>query len=487
MARKPDLKSHRNYGPLREYKATMVPPSRLAGWGAHSAGIGRKEVNGKRTGTLALLIYVARKRPKSELSSALVPETVGFFSRKQKRELRLPTDVIEMPQPEFEVDPESRIRPVPGGVSFGTAAAGGTLGGWVWDTTDDSIVSLSNHHVLFHTPGVDIAQQSPGDGGSLPADKIGDVKRAIQRSSESVNTVDCAIGDADSSNIPDLQVLEIGPAVFAVDTPVLDLEVEKFGQTTQHTFGEITDVDYETTTTSGFSFDDCIRIAPMDPSDDWSDAGDSGSIVFAQEPVSGDNKPAVGLHFAGGGSSGVACKMPNVFAALDLTTVCAGLFTAFLDALFETEEEGELSAGSPLRPGLPLPPTPRERRRADAGRLRRGISREVQARLVTTKRGRLVDGFVDVHRAELATLLLRDGDLRRATVGALGPLVAGAVTTTEVLDRVLTAEDVERLEALAKELSRRGSEEVQAGLKPLLRLSSRAKGKTPAQILRITL
>ena len=77
--------------------------------------------------------------------------------------------------------------------------------------------------------------------------------------------------------------------------------------------------------------------------------------------------------------------------------------------------------------------------------------------------------------------------MRRATVGALGPLVAGAVTTTDVLDRVLTAEDVERLEALAKELSRRGSEEVQAGLKPLLRLSSRAKGKTPAQILRITL
>jgi hypothetical protein len=484
MARKPDLKSHRHYGPLREYKATMVTPSRLAGWSAHSAGIGRKEVNGKRTGTLALLVYVARKRPKSELSSALVPETVGFFSRKQKRELRLPTDVIEMPQPEFEVDPESRIRPVPGGVSFGTMAASGTLGGWVWDTTDDSIVALTNHHVLFHTPGVDIAQQSPADGGSLPADKIGDVKRAIQRSSMSVNTVDCAIGDADSSGIPDLQVLEVGPAVFAVDTPVLDLQVEKFGQTTQHTFGEITDVDYETTTTSGFSFDDCIRIAPIDPSDDWSDGGDSGSVVFGQNPVSGDNKPAVGLHFAGGGVYGVACKIQNVFAALDLTTVCAGLFASFLDSLFESEEEGEVSA---LRPGLPLPPTPRERRRADARRLRRGMARELQARLVTTRRGRVIDGFVDTHRAELATLLLRDGDMRRATVAALGPLVAGAVTTTDVLDRMLTAEDVERLETLGNELSRRGSEEIRASVKPLLRLSSRAEGKTPGQILRITL
>ena len=171
------LTGHRNYALLREYKATTVTPERLAAMGAHSAGIGRKEVGGKRTNTLALLIYVSRKRPISELPSARVPETVTHFSRKAKREFRLPTDVIEAPQPEFEVDPETRIRPVPGGVSFGVPSVGGTLGGWVWDLTDNSIVSLSNHHVLGHTAGVDIVQQSISDGGSLPADKIGDVKR----------------------------------------------------------------------------------------------------------------------------------------------------------------------------------------------------------------------------------------------------------------------------------------------------------------------
>lgn len=473
-----DLTRHRNYARLREYKATMVDPERLAAMGAHSAGIGRKEVGGKRTGTLALLIYVPRKLPRSELSSGAVPENVTLLSRKEKREFRLPTDVIEAPQPEFEVDPETRIRPVPGGVSFGTPSVGGTLGGWVWDRTDDSIVSLSNHHVLGHTAGVDIAQQSIGDGGSLPADKIGDVKRGIPRSKASVNTVDCAIGDSDSSSIPDPKVLEIGPAVYAAEPPTLDLQVEKYGQTTRHTFGEITDVDYETTTSSGYSFDDCIRIVAVDPSDDWSDSGDSGSLVFSTTPATGDKKPAVGLHFAGSGTAGVACKIQNVFSALDLTTICAGFFSALLDGLFESEDEAERA---------PLPVTPRERRRASARRFHAGISREVQARLAGSRRGRAITAFADTSSAELASLLMTNGDLRRATVAALRPLVAGATTTTDVLSRTLTDRDLKRLDALAHELSRRGGADIKKGLRPLLALSSRAAGKTPAQVLGIEL
>ena len=144
-------------------------------------------------------------------------------------------------------------------------------------------------------------------------------------------------------------MLEIGPGVYAVATPTLDMLVEKFGQTTHHTFGEITDVDLETTSTEGFSFDDQLRIVPVDPSDDWSAGGDSGSIVFGQEAASGDAKPAVGLHWGGSGANGVACKIQNVFSALNLTTICAGLFSAFLDSLFETETEGEVEADTEAR------------------------------------------------------------------------------------------------------------------------------------------
>jgi hypothetical protein len=277
--------------------------------------------------------------------------------------------------------------------------------------------------------------------------------------------------------------------------------VEKYGQTTRHTFGEITDADLETTSTDGFSFDDQIFIAPVDPSDDWSAGGDSGSLIFSQTPASGEIKPAVGLHWGGSGVNGVGCKIGNVFSALDLTTICAGLFAAFLDALFEIEEEGEvepetearlrgIAAAAPFaraRPGVPLPVTSRARNTAAARRFHGGISRDVQRRLETSKRGRLVTELVDSHRAEIADLLLRNGDVRRALVAALRPIVAGATTSTEVLERALTAGDLERLDALAAHVARRGSDRFSKSIGPVRQLAKSAEGKTPAEILGIEL
>jgi hypothetical protein len=495
-ARRRDLSKHRNYGLLREYKATLVTRERMSRLGAHGVGIGRKEVGAERTDTLALLFYVARKQPVARLSAERIPESVTFYSRKAQREFRLPTDVIETPPVQFEQDPEARIRPVPGGVSFGISGSTGTLGGWVWDETDDTIVCLSNNHVLGSTVGADTLQQGTADGGSLPADKIGDVKRAIPRSPTEPNTVDCAISDVDDLDNVLLQVLEVGPAVFATEVPAIDMLVEKYGQTTRHTFGEITDADLETLT-DGVLMDDCLRIVPVDPSEDWSAGGDSGSLVFSQTPVSGSVKPAVGLHFGGSGVNGAACKIQNVFAALDLTSFCSGFFVAFIEALFEAESEGEVggesetelravsaAAARPAR-GLPPPAAARLRRLARSRRFHGGIARETQARLATTRRGRVLTGFVDEHRYELTTLLLRDGDLRRATIAALRPIVAGATTTTDVLERAFSAEDLKRLDAVARELSRRGSEEIQESLKPVLALGLRAEGKTAAAILGI--
>jgi hypothetical protein len=496
--RRRDLTHHRNYALLREYKATLITRERMSSLGAHGVGIGRKEVHAERTDTLALLFYVARKQPVARLSADRIPESVTLFSRKAQREFRLPTDVIETPPVQFEQDPETRIRPVPGGVSFGTSGATGTLGGWVWDETDDTMVCLSNNHVLGNTVGADTLQQGTGDGGSLPADKIGDVKRTIPRSATEANTVDCAISDVDDLDNVLLQVLEIGPAVFATEVPAIDMLVEKYGQTTRHTFGEITDADLETTT-DGFLMDDCLRIVPVDPSEDWSAGGDSGSLVFSQTPVSGSVKPAVGLHFGGSGVNGAACKIQNVFAALDVTSFCSGFFVAFIEALFEAESEGEVGresetelrtvSAAAARPGRGLPPpaAARLRRHASSRRFHAGIAREMQARLATTRRGRILTSFVDEHRFELTTLLLQDGDLRRATIAALRPIVAGATTTTDVLERAFSAQDLKRLDAVARELSRRGSKEIQESLKPVLALGSSAEGKTAAAILGIKL
>jgi hypothetical protein len=495
------LTGHPNYARLREYKATQVTADWLGRLGAHSVGIGRKEVQGKRTNTLALLFYVERKQPLAVLSAELVPDSVGFLSRKEKRDVRLPTDVIETPRPAPEQDPETRIRPVPGGVSFGIDGSTGTLGGWVWDPTDDTIVAVSNNHVLGNTIGADTLQQGTADGGSLPGDKIGDVKRSIARVAPGTNLVDCGISAVDDAADVELEVLEVGPGVYEIDTPALDMLVEKFGQTTHHTFGEITDVDLETTSTEGFSFDQQLRIVPVDPSKDWSAGGDSGSLVFSQTPASGDIKPAVGLHWGGSGVNGVASNIQNVFSALNVTTLCNSLFSAFLDGLFETEEEGEIgpdtegrlrgiAVAAPYaraRPGVPLPVTARARTTAAVRGFHAGISRDVQARLQTSKRGRLVTELVDTHRAAIADLLLKDGDVRRATAASLRPIVAGATTSTEVLERALTAEDLKRLDALAEEVGRRGGARIKRSLGPVRRLAKNAEGKTLGEILGIKL
>lgn len=501
------------YARLKEYKTAIMPKASYETLGAHSVGIGRKLVNGKPTGELALRIYVAKKLPMSAVPSGQrIPEEMRFFSRGTNKEERITTDVIETPPAIFEqLDPTDRLRPAPGGVSVdGISGTAGTLGGWVWDTTDDTIVSLSNHHVYGHTAGTDVIQPGPFDGGSSPGDKIGDTKRGIQRRADITNTVDCAIADADSTGVYDLSVAEIGPAVYAIAVPTLDLLVEKFGRTTEHTFGEITDVDLETTV-DGLPFDDCCRIDVVAPSADWSAGGDSGSLVFSQTPVSGGStiKPVVALHFAGpqAGTYGVVCKIQNVFAQLQLTTLCAGAFEAFLDSLFETETIGQVSEATEARlrrlaaiaavgpvlgqsglgSGGPRPFERRSQQTAAARRLPRGLARDVEKRLSTSRTGRLITEFVDSHRAELVTLLAKDGDVRRATVAAFKPLLAGATTTTEVLERVFTKEDLKRLDRLAREVLSKSTGKLKRALGPINALQRTAERKSIAKVLGINL
>jgi hypothetical protein len=367
-------------------------------------GIGRKVVAGKKTDQLCVRFYVENKRPLSKLPPAQrIPASFRFFSRKMGEEVDLLTDVIELPRPHFTVDPESRIRPVPGGVSGGTLLSG-TIGGWVWDPTDDTFVMLSNYHIFNPVFGPNfphpIVQPSLEDGGTS-ADIIGQVKRGIvlrNANTGLINTVDCAIGEPTGIDLVQANVLEIGPAVFAIETAVMDMPVQKFGQTTQHTSGEVVDPDFATLVfldISAYWFTDCFLVE-ADGGSDWASGGDSGSIVFAQTPLHDfpGIKPAVGLHFASlNDQIGLACRIENVFDQLDLEPICDGMFTSFMDALFEVEtleqvtddtEQGLrlVSAAAPraVETYAPPPFVPRERRRHRARSLHRGITRDLRER-----------------------------------------------------------------------------------------------------------
>lgn len=499
------MPNRKRYALLREYKSSVDVRNLLARWGAHSMGISRKIVDGEVTNRLALRVYVAKKRPSTQLlSEEEIPTTIDFRPQKERKNRRIYTDVIETPEMRFQpVDPESKIRPVPGGVSGGISGHTGTIGGWVWDTTDDTIVMLTNEHVFEHTAGVDVLQPGTADGGSLPTDKIGDVKRGIPRIQSILavvpNQVDCAIGDPDSSDIYDLRVLDIGPAVYGTDVAADDMLVEKYGQTTRHTFGEITDADWEGMIGGIYYFEDCIYVDPVHPSVIWSDSGDSGSLVFSQTPIpdAGTIKPVVGLHFAGNGVQGIACKIQTVFDRLDLTTLCDGAYPSVAESLFETGTESEeaeeyLRTGSALasRTATRFSPLTFVRKERDKYRERRfyaGISRDIQKRLMTSERGRVITDFVDQNRAELLTLFAKDGDVRRATLAGIKPLVSGTTTTSEVFERQVTAGDLDRLERLGRELARKGGPGLQESLKKLMELRPKGEGESLAKILKIKL
>lgn len=482
------------YAAIREYKGVHMALEKLASMGAHAVGIGRKESDGGVTDTLSLRFYVSKKRPLSQLASReKVPKRLPFFSRRDGRELRITTDVIETSPAQLEqgaIVPEGRVRPVPGGVNVGIAGTSGTLGAWVWDLVDDSIVFLSNEHVLGHAQGAEVLQQSLTHGGTGGDSRIGQVKRGIARSDSEPNRVDCAIGDPDASDLWALDVVDVGPAIFAIRPADLDLEVEKYGQKTRFTTGRVTDSDWSGQVGSR-SFEDCVRVDPREPSTDWSSAGDSGSVVFAREPIDpeSDVKPAVALHFAGAGSYGVACRIENVFTALDLTTLSAGAFSAFVEALFEAETRGEvlpeteagLRAVSAL--AAPLPFARLERNRARSGTFFAGIASELRRRLEGGPAGRTLTGFYDRNQAELLGLISREGDIRRAVAAALRPLVAGAVTTTDVLERILTDEDLAAFDRLGRELERLASDRLKKAIGPLRALRQQAAGKSFADVL----
>jgi hypothetical protein len=479
----------------RAYLKAFLRSDPFRRYGAHAVGVGRKITGGQATDRIALRVYVARKIPGADLPvEQRVPPELVWSPPGSEDAVRILTDVIESAPGRVHLpDPESRIRPVPGGVS-GSAMGNGTLGGWVWDSSDDSIVILSNAHVFGYAAGEPILQPASTDGGQLATDRIGEVKRAIDVDPvegpspwplDQCNFVDAAIGAATTSELMDLTVLEIGPAVYAIEVAAIDMPIEKSGQTTGHVQGVVVDVDYaaayQTPLSPGnwqtVAYCDLILFEPTQPGTAVSLPGDSGSLVFTPDPDS-VIEPVIGLHFAGGddGSYGVACKIQNVFAELGVDVLCSGGFAAFLDALAEDGRDVDATFAATLF-------DPRRRRSAAASRFHDGLARDVQRRLRDSKVGRQIVDFVDRHRAELLMLLLRRGDVRRSAVRALRPILRGAITTDGVFAHVLGGADLERVEAALDLTTRDASKRLAADIGKLRRRLDGRVGDSIAAIV----
>jgi hypothetical protein len=229
-----------DYALMCEFVKELLLSNPYSRYDAHGVGIGRKEVAGRPQDLLAIRFPSPAAALELLLPERRIPRTFQYHLLETGRVLTFATDVIESPPGRPQVDPASVVRPVPGGVScsgHGDLWPGaGTIGGWVWDNTDDTIVMLSNQHVFGNNAGTPILQPGAADGGVFPQDRIGAVKRSIplmpapppgqETYPGDCNFVDAAVGALDDSDNFDLTVLEIGPAVYETANPAIGMTVE---------------------------------------------------------------------------------------------------------------------------------------------------------------------------------------------------------------------------------------------------------------------
>lgn len=431
---------------LREAKAVFAK-NLLAIPDVHGVGIGYKRKNGKKTKSLALVLHVYRKRPEQEVEpSQRIPPTLEFWSPESQNRIKVITDVVEKvpPQPEAcgpcETDFGTRVRPVAGGFSFGLATkAGGTLGGYVWDKTTKKVAFLSNHHIIGGAANATVIQPSIGDGGASPADDFGSVIRA--------GTLDAAIGAATDSNDQELEIECSGPAVLELADAALEMEVEKVGQTTGLTCGVVELIDYD----SGH-YGSHTDLWIDGAGSDFSNPGDSGSLYVERTHPQGHNwKRVVGIHWGGSDNDGIGHPIRAVFNDLNLTTLCDGIITSIIEALFEAEAEPRVA------------------------NLHEGIARDFEAGIRKTKVGDKALALLQENRAD-AVSFLSVGDGRRVVVAALAPILQGKLTTDEILGHKLTGQDIRNWRRVL-ELAERLRPKAKGLLAFAAKLLQRAEGK----------
>jgi len=292
------------------------------GEGIQGFGIADKISKGKRTDTLALKIYVDKKRPLAKLKNP-APKTVDLPVIG-----KLVTDVEEIGvlEPEMFTTKANPMMPGCGVMHKDVPNDVGTFGCVVTTTDggDNNRYVLSNAHVLARKGMAsfdsDIIQPGTKDDGT-PNDIIGVLSSFVPFNFDPVrymNKVDAAIARLDVSkrDFHDrIRILDIAPT--GVGRVIRrGMKVQKVGRTTDHTWGEILDVNfrfsmfYPSPVNGGnptrVGFKDQVKCTR------FTQGGDSGAAVLNQ------SGKIVGLHFAGSPSSSVFNKINNVFDALQI-------------------------------------------------------------------------------------------------------------------------------------------------------------------------
>jgi len=263
-------------------------------------GMAEKKTDGARTGTLALKVYVDKKRPKSKVRN-LIRKSLSI----KEMDEPIVTDVEEIGTLRLQLNTQPD-NPARGGCSifYGGIRKAGTLGCLVRKRgTNAPLYILSNSHVIADDSTGDVGHAivQPGELDFATPRTIGKLFQSVSfqpDGSPLLNTVDGAIAEA----IPG----EVSPIIFGLGTPpgppktriVRGMLVKKSGRTTPlGSTGTIEDIDFTTKLlaykTGMFRFHHQALCTTFTAD------GDSGAIVLDSQ------NRTVGLHFLGSESHSV--------------------------------------------------------------------------------------------------------------------------------------------------------------------------------------
>jgi hypothetical protein len=295
------------------------------------AGVGRRVVGGDERDEWSLVVFVERKLPAALLTTdQLIPRELVT------EEGIATTDLIEVTPPRLLVD-TALYDPLIGGCQIGSAGGGGTLGGILYDGTDDQPVLLTCNHCLT-LPGQrmyipqDARVRQPIGG---PEASIGTTKRIVPMLPGPLGAsyafeavVDAGIVAPNFLRDLSFRVIELGRHPYVVLPAFPGLEVMKRGATTELTPGTVKHIDVAFVFTEPAN-GQRIRIGGADcvfsinrVGDNFAMPGDSGALV-----IDADRGAVRGMVFAGETQrSGFtfACDMDAIVRSLQLETPCAG-------------------------------------------------------------------------------------------------------------------------------------------------------------------
>jgi hypothetical protein len=301
-------------------------------------------------------VYVTEKVPESELDPAeVVPPRVDgvetdVIERVQDIALGTPTTLAGEVTPyttyERPIKGGAQIaRPGPAGATqyLGTATCSVRLNDSAGNEVDADYL-LSAAHVLWPTLkdksykpiNNDVHQPYSGMPGKGPTDIafVGDNQDRWMLSGPGVaQTVDCGLARIKDGYQPNNYVMHIGQ----LDHPSTGVDrigwsptqqVAKFGRATGRSYGIVHGISEPgmlgAYSNPNIELIDLFEITPVDPPNKFCDEGDSGSPVVV--PIAGGHATLVGIligaRSVNGTVMGIACKIENVFQALNIRRLC---------------------------------------------------------------------------------------------------------------------------------------------------------------------